>query len=106
LQTQILVVTKGSRIDDKNLSPEGAHKAFQTIDDWAMANKIVHLLVRFNADDCSTAMNVLTVAMARVISSLDRNDKARSTWIEEDLAEMLPDMVLRFDQEAANRRYN
>jgi len=59
LQTQILVVTKGSRIDDKNLSPEGAHKAFQTIDDWAMANKIVHLLVRFNADDCSTAMNVL-----------------------------------------------
>jgi len=32
--------------------------------------------------------------------------RLRSTWIEEDLAEMLPDMVLRFDQEAANRRYN
>jgi hypothetical protein len=73
-------------MDDKNLSPEGAHKAFQRSDDWAMAmaNKIVHLLVRCNADDCSTAMNVLTVAMARVISSLDRNDEARSTWFEED----------------------
>jgi hypothetical protein len=94
---------KGPDMDDKNLSREDGHKAFQTSDDWAMANKIVHLLVRCNADDCSTAMTVLTVAMARVISSLDRNDEARRTWIEEDLAEMLPDMVLRFDQEAANR---
>jgi hypothetical protein len=49
-------------MDDKNLSPEDAAKAVQTSDDWAMmalANKVVHLLVRCNADDCSTAIAVL-----------------------------------------------
>jgi hypothetical protein len=92
-------------MDDKHLSPEDLAKSLQTSDDWAMAmaNKLVQWLQRCNADDCSTAMTVLTVTMARVISSLDRNDEARRTWVEEDLAEMLPDLVLRFDQEAENR---